>query len=150
MYKFIYTVYYFFWWRNHSRTGKPWFYQQHFFLSNLNLGLQDRQQILQFFCHVAVQQGTRDSSPTRTCCDEISLGGVPPKKCWAMQGRGTVGGRNPANQLIGRLIMFNHVWVYSLQGFIHPRWCRMSSIHCRTDWNFEKSIGERHLYNIHY
>ena len=32
-----------------------------------------------------------------------------------------VGGTNPANQLIGSLSQYS-------QGFIHPRWCRISSI----------------------
>jgi len=46
-------------------------------------------------------------------------------------------GRNPANQLIGSL---SH-----LQGFIHPKWCRISSINSIT-WRFtpkNKSWGSR-------
>ena len=35
--------------------------------------------------------------------------------------RHAVGGRNPANQLMGSLAHY-------IQGFIHPRWCRISSI----------------------
>ena len=41
----------------------------------------------------------------------------------------TVDGRNPANQLIGSLSN-------CLQGFIHPRWCRISSINSMlVSWN---------------
>ena len=41
----------------------------------------------------------------------------------------TVDGRNPANQLIDSLSHY-------LQGFIHPRWCRISSINSRW-WNLK-------------
>ena len=37
----------------------------------------------------------------------------------------TVDGKNPANQL--RLVVYHSLSHY-LQGFIHPRWCRISSI----------------------
>ena len=37
---------------------------------------------------------------------------------------GNVDGRNPANQVIDSLSHY-------FQGFIHPRWCRISSINSR-------------------
>ena len=43
----------------------------------------------------------------------------------------TVDGRNPANQLIGSLSHY-------LQDFIHPRWCRISSINSINTWFLAK------------
>ena len=42
---------------------------------------------------------------------------------WWFQMAHTVDGKSPANQLIGSLSHY-------LQGFIHSRWCRISSINC--------------------
>ena len=44
---------------------------------------------------------------------------------WNGGGKGTVDGANPANQLIGSLSHYS-------QGFILPRWCRISAINSHT------------------
>ena len=150
MYKYIQYIT-FFGGENTHAPGKPWFYQQHFFCQIWILGSRTGSK----FCsssamllfnkvpEIAVPPGLAVMRSALEVFPKKMLSHAGKRYCWWKKSQ-------PANQLRGRFIMFNHVWIHSLQGLIHPRCCRMSSIDSRTDWNFEKSIGERHLYNILY
>ena len=58
---------------------------------------------------------------------DLTESGGPSSADW-MFGDPSVDGWNPANQLICSLSMF----IPLFRGFIHPRWCRMSSINSRS------------------